>query len=279
MTSQGRVEQQMDCQGSDLREMRQSLNWIAAAISSREEGSILTSYAGDDKAVWKELRRELIKEGYPSNIISTHKETIMEYIMELGERGILDDISAICNENEAASSNPRAKSTERISMSHLSFDASDLASHVDGLPSGNSDEDNDESDDSLEFTESQNQPLANSPTPEFGAHEDEREFAQEDGYDPFSRIDASRQVPLVVPEDAPEDLLTVQLLGLKCWNCHKSSGWMTSEVFDCEHDWCMECLRTAFTKSLVNTSDMPPKVLYTELSYTSLCSHCCISHR
>jgi hypothetical protein len=90
MSSQGRVEQQMDQQGSELRKMRQSLNWITATLSSRSEGSVLSTRAGDDKAVWKELRRELDKEGYSSSIIMTHKSTIMDYIKELGDRGVLD---------------------------------------------------------------------------------------------------------------------------------------------------------------------------------------------
>lgn len=92
MSSQGRVEQQMDRQGFELREMRQSLNWITASLSSRSEGSVLSTHAGDDKAVWKELRRELIGEGYSSSIITTHKGTIMDYVKELGDRGVLDEI-------------------------------------------------------------------------------------------------------------------------------------------------------------------------------------------
>ncbi|KAF4636410.1 hypothetical protein G7Y89_g1674 [Cudoniella acicularis] len=92
MSSQGRVEQQMDRQGSELRQMRQSLNWITATLSSRSEGSVLSTHAGDDKAAWKELRRELIAEGYSSSIIMIHKNTIMDYVKELGDRGVLDEM-------------------------------------------------------------------------------------------------------------------------------------------------------------------------------------------
>jgi hypothetical protein len=92
MSSQGRVEQEMDRQGLELRQMRQSLNWITASLSSRSEGSVLSTHPGDDKTVWKELRRELIGEGYSSSIIATHKTTIMDYVKELGDRGVLDDI-------------------------------------------------------------------------------------------------------------------------------------------------------------------------------------------
>jgi hypothetical protein len=94
MGSQGRVEQYMDGQGSELRKIRQSLNWITATLSNAGEGSILTTYSGDDKAVWKELRRELISQGYSSDLVSKHKSTIIKYVKELGERGALDEIYA-----------------------------------------------------------------------------------------------------------------------------------------------------------------------------------------
>lgn len=95
MSSQGRIEQQMDQQGSELRQMRESLNWIAVSLSSGGEGSVLSTHAGDDKVVWKELRRELIEKGYSSSIITTHKSTIMDYIKELGDRGVLDEIAPL----------------------------------------------------------------------------------------------------------------------------------------------------------------------------------------
>jgi hypothetical protein len=88
MSSQGRVEREI---GNALPEIRESLNWIAAKLSTGNEGSILTSYSGDDKGVWKELRRELILEGFASLHIRQYKAMIMDYIKELGERGLLDD--------------------------------------------------------------------------------------------------------------------------------------------------------------------------------------------
>jgi hypothetical protein len=91
--SQGRVERYMDSHGEELREIRHSLNWITASLQAKsQEGSILTSYAEDDKAVWKDFRRELIKEGFHSSVLSRHKRLIRDYILELGSRGALDDI-------------------------------------------------------------------------------------------------------------------------------------------------------------------------------------------
>ncbi|KAE9367344.1 hypothetical protein N431DRAFT_428749 [Stipitochalara longipes BDJ] len=94
--SQGKVESYMETQGDELREMRRSLNWITAEMQAKApkagEGSILTTYAGDDKAIWKDFRRGLIKEGFSSEVLQRHKETIKDYVMELGSRGALDDL-------------------------------------------------------------------------------------------------------------------------------------------------------------------------------------------
>lgn len=87
--SQGRVEREISYA---LPEIRESLNWITAKLSTGNEGTILTSYSGDDKVVWKELRRELILEGFASPHIRKHKVMIMNYIKELGDRGVLDDL-------------------------------------------------------------------------------------------------------------------------------------------------------------------------------------------
>lgn len=94
--SQGKVESYMESQGDELKEMRRSLNWITAEMQAKApkagEGSILTTYAGDDKAIWKDFRRELIKDGFSSEVLERHKETIKDYVMELGSRGALDDL-------------------------------------------------------------------------------------------------------------------------------------------------------------------------------------------
>ena len=93
MGSIGRVEQKMETAGGDIREIRIAVNGITAHLLSatNREGSVLTTYADDDKAVWKEFRKELIEEGFSSSIIRKHKRLIKAYIKELGDRGLLDD--------------------------------------------------------------------------------------------------------------------------------------------------------------------------------------------
>lgn len=89
----GRVEKQMDEAGGDLREIRHAVHRITAHLmnTTGKEGSSLTTYQDDDKAVWKEFRRELIWDGVSSDIIQKHKKTIQEYVKELGSRGFLDE--------------------------------------------------------------------------------------------------------------------------------------------------------------------------------------------
>ncbi|KAK0510240.1 hypothetical protein JMJ35_007634 [Cladonia borealis] len=93
MGSMGVVEKQMYEAGGDLKDIQRSLNGITAHLMScaNKEGSVLTDYADDDKAVWREFRRELIDKGFSSKVIREHKNTIQAYVKELGSRGILDD--------------------------------------------------------------------------------------------------------------------------------------------------------------------------------------------
>ena len=93
MGSMGVIEKQMYDAGGDLKEIRRGVNYITAHLISdaNKEGSVLTDYADDDKAVWRAFRSELVKEGFSSDVIREHKSTIQAYVKELGSRGILDD--------------------------------------------------------------------------------------------------------------------------------------------------------------------------------------------
>ena len=77
--------------GSEMRKMKVSIDGIAARLASGREGSILTSYGDDDKAAWKELRRDLHKEGFEDSFIRRNRDSIMEYVRDLGDRGVFDE--------------------------------------------------------------------------------------------------------------------------------------------------------------------------------------------
>lgn len=95
--SLGKVELHMKGHKGDMMGLQQSVNWIIGSLQASNkhgEGSILTSYASDDKLFWKELRRSLVKEGYPSHKLEKHKTKIHEYVRALGDHGLLDDLIA-----------------------------------------------------------------------------------------------------------------------------------------------------------------------------------------
>lgn len=94
MGTMGRVERQLNDAGGELREIKDAVNSITAHLMSssiRHEGSVLTAYADDDRAVWKEFRRELVEDGFSSSVIRKHKILIKAYIEELGNRGLFDE--------------------------------------------------------------------------------------------------------------------------------------------------------------------------------------------
>ncbi|KAL9028977.1 MAG: hypothetical protein Q9180_007087, partial [Flavoplaca navasiana] len=90
----GAVEKKMDQAGDDLRDIKTAVNEITAHLLSteRREGSVLTTHTNDDKDAWRELRRGLVKAGFRDSLVRKHMNTIMAYVKELGDRGILDDI-------------------------------------------------------------------------------------------------------------------------------------------------------------------------------------------
>lgn len=94
ISSQGNVERCMNSHMGVMRNIRADVNWITATLQARasREGSTLTSYTNDDKAFWKELRRELIREGYSSTVLRQHKRAIKNYVLELGTIGALDEL-------------------------------------------------------------------------------------------------------------------------------------------------------------------------------------------
>jgi hypothetical protein len=106
--SQGTVEKYMDSHGEELREIKHSLHWVTASMQARshEEMSVLTTYGEDDKAIWKAFRRELLEEGFSSQVLDKHRRTIKKYVMELGERGALDEPIHHTNEDIGRCSTP-----------------------------------------------------------------------------------------------------------------------------------------------------------------------------
>lgn len=83
----------MNDAGGDLKEIKRAVNDVSAHLMAQDHsrGSVLTTYPDDEKAIWKEFRRELIEDGFSSSVIREHKDLIKAYVKELGSRGLSDD--------------------------------------------------------------------------------------------------------------------------------------------------------------------------------------------
>lgn len=86
----GRVERQMIDAGCVLKEIKTAVDGITKSRSTYE-GSILTTYAGDDKAVWRGFRRDLIGGGFLSADVEKYKPLIKAFVQKLGDRRLPDD--------------------------------------------------------------------------------------------------------------------------------------------------------------------------------------------
>lgn len=106
MGSIGRIEQQMTDSGGVLRDIQIAVNSISAQkmCTVTHEGSVLTSYSEDDKSVWKEFRRDLVREGFKSSIINKHKHLIKSYVRELESRGAWDESIPLVDEGNTQTS-------------------------------------------------------------------------------------------------------------------------------------------------------------------------------
>jgi hypothetical protein len=69
-----------------LKEHRKSRNGSTTLLLS------LSTYAGNDKNVWREFRHELFLKGFRSKNLDRHKDLIMAYILKLEQSGALDQL-------------------------------------------------------------------------------------------------------------------------------------------------------------------------------------------
>ncbi|KAE9372660.1 hypothetical protein N431DRAFT_375922 [Stipitochalara longipes BDJ] len=88
-SSRGSVEWPL---GKQFPGMQQSLHWMMAKISSSHDGSNLSSsYSDDEKTVWKEIRRGLVRDGWSRRDVKKHRKAIKEYVKNVGWSDTFDD--------------------------------------------------------------------------------------------------------------------------------------------------------------------------------------------
>jgi hypothetical protein len=99
----GRVEDKVDAGFSELIDrfegMRKAVFEIATrARVAQRQGSVsaldsqlsLSTYADDDKEVWRRFRSELVAHGFRSDALDTHMDMLKAYMMRLNDSGLLD---------------------------------------------------------------------------------------------------------------------------------------------------------------------------------------------
>lgn len=71
----GRMSATLDVHGEQLDAILDKVDKVAARMGNRMDGggSVLTTYDDDDKEVWKQFRRELVAEGFSSDVLMAHK--------------------------------------------------------------------------------------------------------------------------------------------------------------------------------------------------------------
>jgi hypothetical protein len=87
ISSQGRVENEV------FPELLQRMDHIAAQIRAGNASSstALTTYDNDDKAVWREFRRDMISVGIRSRDIHRYSAALKTYLARLQREGLLDE--------------------------------------------------------------------------------------------------------------------------------------------------------------------------------------------
>ena len=87
ISSQGRVENEV------FPELLQKIDHIAAQMRKGNSsiGTVLTTYDNDNKAVWREFRRELINTGIRSREIHKYSAALKTYLSRLQRDGLLEE--------------------------------------------------------------------------------------------------------------------------------------------------------------------------------------------
>jgi len=265
----GRVEKRMEEAGGDLREIKLAVNGITAHLlaGSKAEGSVLTAYADDDKAVWKEFRRELVLEGFSSATIHKHKDLIKAYVKELASRGLLDERDTYVEDNEATYDSSDAGADPLPTPSEGTVQA-DGASGERPTSRPNRYSYHKSSSDSEARLYEPDYPskteiglrLSINYTPEV-----EGDHFWTMGDTPILRLPRDDSCKVLgagqTIEDVPRPILTspVRNESIRCVRCLSDILTVRIVVLPCGHRMCLGCLRGFFILSIIEPQYMPPR--------------------
>lgn len=186
----GKMATVLDNHGGQLDVILDKVDKIATKMQT-SGGSILTSYDDDDKEVWKQFRRELIAEGFSSDVLQQHKDVLRAYIRQIDQEGLLEPVPT----DPKLPPQPVGASTKQwlqnVQLPALHTGSSTAVESVDGPPS----------------FDSLNTPTDDGIAKEMVIREDNMKFPQSMKLQrpkPESREDSSRQL------DIPRDLALTQ---------------------------------------------------------------------
>ncbi|KFY10342.1 hypothetical protein V491_07695, partial [Pseudogymnoascus sp. VKM F-3775] len=89
-----RVATTLDNHGGQLDVILDKVDSIASRMGQRA-ASLMTTYEDDDKEVWKSFRRELVMEGFSSDVLTRHKDVLRAYIRQIDQNGLLEDAPVV----------------------------------------------------------------------------------------------------------------------------------------------------------------------------------------
>ena len=91
------VLRRLERQGDQFPQIIEAIEHYAAENrTGRREGSVLTTYSNDEKEIWKQFRRELISDGFNSELIRTYSSEIKAFVMMLARDGRLEEKPPDC---------------------------------------------------------------------------------------------------------------------------------------------------------------------------------------
>jgi hypothetical protein len=142
-----RVEDKVEAGFADMKSefehIRKEIYTIAVQKRAEErEGTAMSSlslstYAGDEKAVWQDFRRVLIQKGFRSRTLEIHREVLEAYMLRLDQSGLLDQNTVLApgptNESLWWSKRMYIETVQSSSDLHLDGDAPSRAEilHID----------------------------------------------------------------------------------------------------------------------------------------------------
>ena len=72
----------LDTVVDEFPRIQRAIDGLAADMRSKA-GSVWTAYSDDDLSTWRQVRRDLIKAGFPSRTVRKHLEQIKNYVQSL----------------------------------------------------------------------------------------------------------------------------------------------------------------------------------------------------